>query len=319
MNEYNYIFAATDLIGMSNDDELSIGLALATGNFSALRTMFDRLHQGFVNYVALLRMMKTTFAADPTYGQYVKGDEAYYYGISQGGIMGSVVMATTPDIERGALGVMGQPYSFLLFRSVDFNQFLELIKDPLPDFRDQQFLITLIQMPWDRVEPDGYTHHIRENPLPGTNAKEVLTRVAIGDHQVTTYAAHVMARTLKAPHLTTGLRSVWGLEEVTSTSEGSFYTEYDFDVPGEPFCNLPQWLCDDPHEYPRRREAARKQLDEFLRNGTGTNFCAPGDDDEHQVVAEGVCSYPSLSGCESGETEEDTEALCVPGAAPPLD
>jgi hypothetical protein len=319
MNEFNYIFAATDLIGMSDEDLVPILGALGSGDVGALRTMFDRLHQGFVNHIALIRMMKTTFAADEMFGQYVKGDEAYYYGISQGGIMGSVVMATTPDVERGALGVMGQPYSFLLFRSVDFNRFLEIIKAVYPDFRQQQFLVSLIQMPWDRVEPDGYTHHIRENPLPGTNAKEVLTRVAIGDHQVTTYAAHVMARTLKAPHLTTGLRSVWGLEEVTSTSEGSFYTEYDFDVPGEPFCNLPQWLCDDPHEYPRRREAARKQLDEFLRSGTGTNYCAPGDGDEHQVVAEGVCSYPSLSGCENGETEEDTEALCVPGAAPPLD
>jgi hypothetical protein len=172
-------------------------------------------------------------------------------------------------------------------------------------------------MPWDRVEPTGYTHHIRENPLPGTNPKEVLTRVAIGDHQVSTYAGHIMARTLKAPHLTTGLRSVWGLDEVESTDGGSFYTEYDFDVPGEPFCNLPQWLCGDPHGDLRPRESSRRQLDEFLRQGTGTNYCTPGDDDVHQVVAEGVCSYPSLSGCEAGETEENTAALCVPGAAPP--
>ena len=319
MNEYNYIFAATDLIGMSGSDETAIGISLATGNVAALQTMFDRLHQGFVNYVVLLRMMKTTFAEDERFGDLVKGDEAYYYGISQGGIMGSVVTALSPDIERGALGVMGQPYSLLLFRSVDFNTFLEIIKGPFPDFRDQQFLVTLIQMTWDRVEPNGYTHHIRENPLPGSNPKEVLARVAIGDHQVTTYAGHIMARTLNAPHLTTGLRSIWGLEEVDSTDGGSFYTEYDFDVPGEPFCNLPQWLCNDPHEYPRRREAARKQLDEFLRQGTGTNYCMLGDGDEHEVTGDGVCSYPSLSGCENGETEEDTEALCVPGALPPLD
>ena len=174
-------------------------------------------------------------------------------------------------------------------------------------------------MLWDRVEPTGYTHHIRENPLAGTNTKEVLTRVAIGDHQVTTYAGHLMARTLKAPHLTSGLRSIWGLTPVDSTDGGSFYTEYDFDVPGEPSCNIPQWLCRDPHEFPRRREAARKQLDEFLRNGTGTNYCGPGDADEFQAVAEGVCSYPELSGCENGETEEDTAAQCVAGALPPED
>jgi len=319
MNEYNYTFCGTDLIGMSSSDEVTIGLTLATGNIAGMRTMFDRLHQGFLNYVLLMRMMKTSFANDPDFGQYIKGDEGYYYGISQGGIMGSVFMAVSPDVERGALGVMGQPYSFLLFRSVDFNQFLTIIASKFPDYREHQFLIALFQMLWDRVEPSGYTHHIRENMLPDTNAKEVLTRAAIGDHQVTTYAAHLMARTLKAPHLTTGLRSIWGLTPVASTGSGSFYTEYDFGLPGQPACNLPQWLCSDPHEYVRRREAARKQLDEFLRHGTGTNHCMVGDADEAQVVANGVCSYPSLSGCLAGETDADTEALCVPGNSPPSD
>ena len=42
--------------------------------------------------------------------------------------MGPVILATSPDIDRGALGVMGQPYSFLLFRSVDFDQFLLIIR-----------------------------------------------------------------------------------------------------------------------------------------------------------------------------------------------
>jgi hypothetical protein len=101
---------------------------------------------------------------------------------------------------------------------------------------------------------------------------------------------------------------------VESTASGSFYIEYDFGLPGEPLCNVPpRDICEDPHEHPRRREAARKQLDEFLRNGTGTNHCAPGDADAHQAIAEGVCSYPSLSGC-SGE--EDLEALCMANEMP---
>ena len=313
MNEYNYAFFATDLIGMASDDFLTIGGILLGGEIWRLETMFDRLHQGFLNYLLLMRMMKNEFANDETYGAYLNGDEAYYYGISQGGIMGSVFLALSPDVERGALGVMGQPYSLLLFRSVDFNQFLDQLKVNYPDFRAQQFAVALFQMLWDRVEPNGYTHHITANPLPNTNAKEVLTRVAIGDHQVTTLGGHIMARTLEASHLTTGLRSVWGLTPVDSTSSGSVYTEYDFGVPGEPLCNVPMSLCRDPHEWPRRRVSARTQLDEFLRNGSGTNHCVP-DEDEHQVTSGGVCSYPTLSGCELGETSEDTQALCTPGS-----
>jgi hypothetical protein len=37
-----------------------------------------------------------------------------------------------------------------------------------------------------------------------------------------------------------------------------------------------------------------------------------GDPDVHQVPENGVCSYPSIAGCEMGETEEDTQALCQP-------
>ena len=314
MNEYNYAFFGTDMQGMSDPDETAVRDALSSGKFSDAQTMWDRLHQGFLNHLVMLRMMKTSFAQDETYGKYIKADEAYYHGISQGGIMGPVILATSPDIERGALGVMGQPYSFLLFRSVDFDPFLLVIRVFYKDYRMSQQLIAMAQMLWDRVEPNGYSHHVVENNLPGVNPKEVLMRDAIGDHQVTTFAGQIMARTMKAPHLTTGLRDAWGLAEVSSTPSGSFYTEYDFGLPGQPYCNVPMSMCGDPHGDLRKREAARKQLNEFLRNGTGTNHCETGDGDEHQVTADGVCSYPSLSGC--GMEETDAQDLCVPDELP---
>ncbi|MGB5351595.1 MAG: hypothetical protein WBN10_18450 [Polyangiales bacterium] len=314
MNQYNFAFFGTDMQGMSDPDETAVREALASGKFSSVQTMWDRLHQGFLNHLVMLRMMKTSFAQDPMFGQYIDADKAFYHGISQGGIMGPVILATSPDIDRGALGVMGQPYSFLLFRSVDFDSFLLIIRVFYSDYRMNQLLIGMSQMLWDRVEPNGYSHHIVENNLPGVNPKEVLMRTAIGDHQVTTFAGHIMARTMNAKHLTTGLRDIWELEPVPSTASGTFYTEYDFGLPGQPYCNVPMSMCDDPHEYPRRREASRKQLDEFLRNGTGTNFCAPGDADEHQVTELGVCSYPSLSGCDIDET--DAQDLCIPDELP---
>jgi hypothetical protein len=144
----------------------------------------------------------------------------------------------------------------------------------------------------------------------------------IGDHQVTTLAAHILARTMGAPLLDSGLQDAgirdqpWGLTTVDSTESGNFYIELDFGLPGEPLCNVPpEGICEDPHEYPRRREASRKQLDEFLRNGTGTNHCLMDDADMEPAVADGVCSFPSLSGC-TNETEETVEALCMPNEAP---
>jgi hypothetical protein len=327
MNQYNYIFVGTDLQGMSGSDVDAVIAALGSGKFSAVQTMWDRLHQGFLNHLVLLRMMKTAFAEDEIFGPYVKGDEAYYHGISQGGIMGSVILGATDDVERGALGVMGMPYSLLLFRSVDFDQFLTLIRLFYPDRRTNQLLIGMSQLPWDRVEPMGWAHHVTKDPIGGVNTKEVLMRAAIADHQVTTLGAHILARTMEAPLLDSGLQDagiryeIWGLEEVESTASGSFYIELDFGLPGEPVCNVPMPLCRDPHERPRRLESSRIQLDEFLRNGTGTNHCdmievqPSPPDGPYQPIADGVCSYPEWSGCD-GETEEDTEALCVSEASP---
>jgi hypothetical protein len=317
MNEYNYAFASADLWGMEEPDRFTVLAKLVSGEVSQLQTMFDRLHQGFLNYVLLMRMMKTSFAADETYGQYLDADEAYYYGISQGGIMGPVFLALSDDVERGALGVMGQPYSLLLFRASGLAPFLEVINNSFMDKREHQLIVALYQMLWDRVEPNGYSHHVTENPLPGVRAKSVLTRSAVGDNQVTTLAAQLMARTMNASHLETGVRDVWPLEAVASTAAGeSVYVEYGFGLPKVPLCDVPAGLCDDPHELPRRRESARKQLDEFLRTGVGTNYCLMEDDvDEHDAVADGVCSYPTLSGC-TDETDEDSQALCMPSEAP---
>jgi hypothetical protein len=95
--------------------------------------------------------------------------------------------------------------------------------------------------------------------------------------------------------------------------------EYDFGLPGpEPLCNVPMSLCKDPHGKVREREAARKQLNEFLKNGTGSNHCLAMDADTEPAIADGVCSYPSLARCDEDdtpdyiETPEDTQALCIP-------
>jgi hypothetical protein len=123
-----------------------------------------------------------------------------------------------------------------------------------------------------------------------------------------------------APLLDSGLQDaglrydVWGLEKVESTDSGSFYIEVDFGHPGEPLCNLPpEGICEDPHGELRKLEASRRQLDEFLQNGTGTNHCLAddpdGDTEDDDAIADGVCSFPSLSGC-TDETEETVEAIC---------
>ena len=57
----------------------------------------------------------------------------------------------------------------------------------------------MIQMMWDRGEPNGYANHMTGDPLPGTPAHKVLIEMAYGDHQVSNVATEVEARTIGAP------------------------------------------------------------------------------------------------------------------------
>lgn len=301
MNQYNYVFVSTDLVGMSHDgDEAFIANSLGGGKFHKLARTFDRLHQGTLNHVALMRIISTRFTSDETYGALLSQnpDERYYHGISQGGIFGGVFMAIATDVTRGVLGVMGQPYALLLDRSKDFDPFKGILRVGYSDRHDQNVLLNLAQGLWDRVEPNGYSKYIAENPLPGTPKHQVLMRAALGDHQVSTLGANLMARAVGAKHVDSGLREVWGLEKVQQTQPGtSGYVEYDFGLPEDPECNVPMRLCDDPHEHVRRLDAARQQMDHFLRTGEIKNFCENGE-----------CSFPELSGCTE---DNNTPYLCA--------
>jgi hypothetical protein len=291
LNQYNYVGFAVDLSGFSGEDLGHIIEVISSGQLDRLSTMFDRMHQGTLNFLLAMRMMSRRFAADPSYGRYVSPEERYYYGISQGGIFGGVYMALSTDVRRGALDVMGQPYNLLLNRSVDFAPFFALLNGAFPNSLDQQFGLDLIQMLWDRVEPNGYTPYIRSNLLPGTPSHEVLMTAAVGDHQVTTLGGQLMARSVGAQHLDTGIRDVYGLTKVADRVTGSAYVEYDFGLPPEPLCNVPMTACGDPHGKLRRQVPAQQQIDQFLRTGEIANHC---DD--------GSCKFPALSECAPGAT-----------------
>ncbi len=117
---------------------------------------------------------------------------------SQGGIMGGALTALAPDFQNAVLGVPAINYSVLLRRSVDWDIYSQIIYPQYPRERERPLILGLIQMLWDRGEGNGYAHHIVGDPLPGTPDHNVLMHVAVGDHQVTTIQADVMARTIGA-------------------------------------------------------------------------------------------------------------------------
>ena len=277
--EGNFVHGAVDMIGMAEEDQGTAIQAL-TDDPMIFRPFFDRQLQGMTNQLVFMRMMKGAFAADPALdfgqGSAIDTSEAYYRGSSQGGIFGATYMALSTDVTRGVLDVPGAPYNLLLNRSVDFEPFSDVMRFSYPGARDAQIVLGLLQMLWDRVEPNGYLPFIRENTLPGTPEHEVLMHVAIGDHQVSPLGAHYMARTIGAPLVEPATRALFGIEEAQAPFEGSALVEVDYGdlVDPLPDTNVPtESELDDPHGWPRAEPWQIEQSSIFLRTGTVTHQC----------------------------------------------
>jgi hypothetical protein len=195
---------ATDFTGMMEDDVPTAIQALV--DLSKFQPLPDGLQQGFLNFIYLgrLLMLADGFSSNEAFqfsGHSVidHSQGLYYYGNSQGGIAGGALTAVEPDITRTVLYVPGMNYSTLLTRSVDFNDYAAILYPSYTNESERPLLLALIQMMWDRGEPNGYANHMTSDPLPGTPTHHVLIEMAYGDHQVSNLATEVEARTIGAP------------------------------------------------------------------------------------------------------------------------
>jgi hypothetical protein len=292
-NEHNFVFCATDWSGMSTQDLPNIATILA--DLSNFPSLADRAQQGFVNFMYLGRLMihPNGFIGDPAF-RFDKNDESwtvintqrlFYDGNSQGGIMGGALTALAPDFNRAVLGVPAMNYSTLLRRSVDFDEYAQLLYPNYPNELERPLILSLIQILWDRGEANGYAHHMTANPLPNTPAHEVLLHEAFGDHQVANVATEVEARTigagLRTPAMDPGRHSdvnpFYGIPAIGSYPyDGSALVVWDSGQPTPPTTNTPPRAGSDPHSHPRSSAAARVQKSEFLKiGGKVVDVCGP--------------------------------------------
>jgi hypothetical protein len=292
---HDSVQCATDEIGMSESDVPATIAALT--NISNFPTIPDRLQQGLLDELYLGRAMisPTGFTADPAFHQdgtlltpsVLNTKHLYYNGNSQGGIMGGALTAVSPDFTRASLGVPAMNYSTLLPRSVDFDEFAQVLYGYYPDETARPLILDLMQMLWDRGEPDGYASNMTSNPLPDTPAHQVLLDVAFGDHQVTDYQADVEARTIGAaahrPVLYPGrwpnTEVLWNVPTIYRypyTGSAIYYWDGGPVRPNPadpsatigteppPWENLPNRVGEDPHGLPRATAAEQQLVSDFF-------------------------------------------------------
>jgi hypothetical protein len=281
--EHDFVFCATDWAGMSRPDIPNVGTQLADlSNFSSV---VDRSQQGFVNQLYLARAMNRPDGLcslapfqRPGGGCVIDTSpgRTYYDGNSQGGIFGGALAALEVDADRATIGVPGMNFSTLLRRSKDFAPFAAVLYRAYPSELERPLIISLIQLLWDRGEADGYAEHMTTDPLPDTPAHHVLMHVALGDQQVSDFAADVEARTIGArtlpnpvaPGRLPEVTPLWGIPRIRSFPyDGSAIVYWDSGTPSPPLDEVPPSQGNDPHETPRNQAAARAQKAAFLAPG----------------------------------------------------
>jgi len=281
---YGFVIGATDWQGFSEHDVPTIiGFIPDLSGFPKLA---ERLHQGVLNQLVMGRLMQAAngLRAHPAFQRdatpLIGGDDVYYYGNSQGGIEGGVVMALSQDATRGVLGVPGANYSLLLHRSRDFEPFFAIMRPSYPDPLERILAGALIQQLWDRSEPSGWYHHTLPGTVPNTPPHDVLVHMATADDEVSNLATEIMVRSMGMPQVAPVVRSYFGIDELAAPFDGSAMVESDGGYPPIPTTNVPP-ADNDAHGQMRGRPAIQAQIDAFLRPDGGVqNFCSGHCDPE---------------------------------------
>ena len=254
------VFAATDLRGMSTQDIAAVATALNDGTHAD--QVMEVLEQGLVNQVTLVRALRTTFAqmlfVDANNGNKVLVDptNVVYYGLSQGGIFGTSVLAYDPTLTQGVLGVGAANYSMLLDRSTDWPRYRSILSAAYPDSLDDTMLLSLFQMRWDKTEGAGIVNSVLAGTPTSPQPKQLLMQIALSDNQVPNIGSYWQARSMGIPVLGPTPVTPWGLTvQQTPITTGSAIDHHGWRRAGRARDERPRARAEPEHARPHAHAA----------------------------------------------------------------
>jgi hypothetical protein len=270
------VVIGTDMRGMAAMDVPNVALALNDGNKGYL--IFDALIQGMMNHIALVQAARGPMAQQLFTKQMgnqtvslVDPDRVYYYGISQGGIMGTTVCGIDPVIKRCVVQVNAINYSMMLERSVDWPTYGVILAGAYVDPLVVALMLNLMEQEWERTEPVVVADVITGTGFPDTPPKDVFMQFGVADDQVPNVASEYQARTMGIPVITPTPYTPYGVTEATTASSG--FIIYDFGLGGTiPLTNTPP-PSNQVHSNIRNKTKTVQMMKTFYETGKITNIC----------------------------------------------
>jgi pimeloyl-ACP methyl ester carboxylesterase len=274
---------STDFIGF-NEDDLVTTLGALTGDLEALQSVMDQQLQSHTHFTALARLVREQLADDISEdrgaGAFspLDGDRLHYLGISNGGTQGAVILAASPEIDRGALVVPGGAWSHMLQRAVQWTTMGGIISEKYRDPLELQLVLALTQQMLDPADALNYVEGLDDTPFEGRSQKAVTLHMAVGDCQVSNMVTEWVALAAGVPLVTPSAREIWGLTTVEAPEPGredlrSALFVYDEGYDPLPESNLPPTEDNGAHETIRYLDAYRDQVGAFLETGAVVQVC----------------------------------------------
>jgi hypothetical protein len=273
------VVIGTEWVGMRIDDT---GLALGSlNNANRVETFGERIIQGIVAYMTATQLARGAFADELL----VEGDPAtslvdpsriYFYGISQGHILGSTFFAYDPFLTRGVFHVGGSNWGILFERSTNWNQFRLPLLGAYPGALNMVIMQSLLQMALDPIDPEHVAQHVLADRFPGTPEKQILHQMAVGDCQVTNLASEHQARTIGLPVLAPALYTPYGMTAEEGPLANGFVIYDEQAEPPPHDSNLLNEEDNDTHGTVRKRQAVIDQIQHFFEQGEIIHTCGDG-------------------------------------------
>jgi hypothetical protein len=267
------VMLGIDWFGMNFDDGVETIQLLATDPNSALR-FTDRIHQGMADWMVMLRAIKVSLPSQPEFQRsnnqpLYQTESINFLGISQGHILGSVLGALSPDIDRLGLHVGGAGFTHIMSRARPFGNFLNQLSTSLFASREQQKFIAMIQEGFDRIDPATYAELLLDEPLPqSANDRRVLLQSVLGDSEVPNLGNFLHARILRLPLLAPTPQNIFGINSIEGPVDGSAMVLFDMGLDLVDIYSVPDPSTieqNGAHEGLRFFESVHAQWDAFYR------------------------------------------------------
>ena len=188
-----------------------------------------------------------------------------YLGVSLGAILGSQLLATSPEFDAAIFSVGGGRLMNIVTDTSELDAYFGVITALIGSEERFERLVPIAQHIIDPADPALWGAHILEDRLDGAVPPHLLFQVAMEDEVVPISAGHMMARSLRLPHLLPIAQEVPTLQGVEGPSK-----EMDRKVEPWDFSSLTGFPLRNPSSRqpmwpPPKSPEAQWQMKEYFR------------------------------------------------------